>query len=429
VTRTGDGEEALILADEVKPDLVLLDWMIEGISGIEVCRRLRRRRPPPTCRSSCSPRAARRATGSAARDRRRRLCHQAVQPARAGRPRRRGAAPGPAGAGRRAARYADSRWTSPPTGCAAAAAGPLGPTEFRLLRHFLEHPGRVFSRERLLDAVWPHDERHRAAHRRRPRPPAAPGAQRRRPARPHPHRPLGRLSARPWPTAATSPIPSRCGDGRQGARRLGRHPYPDQQCRHPSRQELRQDGDAGFPRGGGRPPDRLGQRHPGGLGDDARPGLWPDPDDELSSTGLYGNFGQANYGAAKLGLAGFARTLALEGARYNVRVNTIAPTAATRMTEDLFPPEMLGRFRPELVAPAALFLVSEEAPTGFILGAGAGVVQAALCDPDPGRRAGRADARSGRGAMGRDRRPRGRDRPPVRRRAGDDDHAAAAGEL
>ncbi len=96
-----------------------------------------------------------------------------------------------------------------------------------------------------------------------------------------------------------------------------------------------------------------------------------------SSTGLYGNFGQANYGAAKLGLAGFAKTLALEGAKYNVRVNTIAPTAATRMTEDIFPPELLERFQPEQVAPAALFLVSEEAPTNVILGAGAGVVQAA----------------------------------------------------
>jgi len=96
-----------------------------------------------------------------------------------------------------------------------------------------------------------------------------------------------------------------------------------------------------------------------------------------SSTGLYGNFGQANYGAAKMGLVGLAKTLALEGAKYNVRVNTIAPTAATRMTEDLFPPELLDRFRPDLVAPAALFLVSEQAPTNTILGAGAGVVQAA----------------------------------------------------
>jgi len=96
-----------------------------------------------------------------------------------------------------------------------------------------------------------------------------------------------------------------------------------------------------------------------------------------SSTGLYGNFGQANYAAAKAGLAGLARTLALEGARHGIRVNTIAPTAATRMTEELFPPDMLGLFRPELVAPAALFLVSDDAPTGAIIGAGAGVVQAA----------------------------------------------------
>jgi NAD(P)-dependent dehydrogenase (short-subunit alcohol dehydrogenase family) len=96
-----------------------------------------------------------------------------------------------------------------------------------------------------------------------------------------------------------------------------------------------------------------------------------------SSTGLYGNFGQSNYGAAKLGLVGLAKTLSLEDARYNVRVNTIAPTAATRMTEDIFPAELLSRFDPAAVAPAALFLVSEDAPTGAIVGAGGGVFQAA----------------------------------------------------
>jgi len=103
-----------------------------------------------------------------------------------------------------------------------------------------------------------------------------------------------------------------------------------------------------------------------------------------SSTGLYGNFGQANYGAAKLGLAGLAKTLALEGAKNDVRVNTIAPTAATRMTEDIFPPEMLALFNPDNVVPAALYLVSEGAPTNMIVGAGAGVVQAAYVTLTPG---------------------------------------------
>jgi NAD(P)-dependent dehydrogenase (short-subunit alcohol dehydrogenase family) len=103
-----------------------------------------------------------------------------------------------------------------------------------------------------------------------------------------------------------------------------------------------------------------------------------------SSTGLYGNFGQANYGAAKLGLAGFAKTLHLEGAKYNIRVNSLAPTAATRMTEDIFPPEMMAAFNPENVVPAALFLVSEDAPSNAIVGAGGGVVQAAYVTLTPG---------------------------------------------
>jgi NAD(P)-dependent dehydrogenase (short-subunit alcohol dehydrogenase family) len=103
-----------------------------------------------------------------------------------------------------------------------------------------------------------------------------------------------------------------------------------------------------------------------------------------SSTGLYGNFGQANYGAAKLGLAGFAKTLHLEGAKYDIRVNTIAPTAATRMTEDIFPPNLLALFNPDNVVPAALFLVSEDAPSNAIVGAGGGVVQAAYVTLTPG---------------------------------------------
>ena len=91
-----------------------------------------------------------------------------------------------------------------------------------------------------------------------------------------------------------------------------------------------------------------------------------------SSTGLYGNFGQANYGAAKLGLVGLMKTLSLEGAKYNVRCNTIAPVAATRMTEDLMPPEMLAKMGPETVAPAAIYLVSDDAPSNAIINAGAG---------------------------------------------------------
>ena len=104
-----------------------------------------------------------------------------------------------------------------------------------------------------------------------------------------------------------------------------------------------------------------------------------------SSTGLFGNFGQANYGAAKLGLAGLTKTLYLEGAKNDIRVNTLAPVAGTRMTEDLGMPEALfNALSPENVAPAALFLVSEDAPTNMIVGAGAGVYQAAFVTLTPG---------------------------------------------
>ena len=83
-----------------------------------------------------------------------------------------------------------------------------------------------------------------------------------------------------------------------------------------------------------------------------------------SPTGLYGNFGQTNYGAAKLAQVGFMHSLKIEGAKNNIHTNTIAPVAATRMTEDLIPEAAQAQLGPELVTPAAIFLVSEGAPNG-----------------------------------------------------------------
>jgi NAD(P)-dependent dehydrogenase (short-subunit alcohol dehydrogenase family) len=91
-----------------------------------------------------------------------------------------------------------------------------------------------------------------------------------------------------------------------------------------------------------------------------------------SSSGLYGNFGQANYGSAKMGVIGLMNTLAQEGAKYNIRINALAPTAATRMTEGLIPAEALALLTPETVTPAVLYMVSEDAPTRTIIAAGAG---------------------------------------------------------
>jgi NAD(P)-dependent dehydrogenase (short-subunit alcohol dehydrogenase family) len=96
-----------------------------------------------------------------------------------------------------------------------------------------------------------------------------------------------------------------------------------------------------------------------------------------SSTGLYGNFGQTNYGAAKLSLVGFMNSLKLEGAKDNIKVNALCPVAATRMTEALMPPAVLEMLKPEFVSPAMAYLASEEAPTGMIITAAAGVFAAA----------------------------------------------------
>jgi NAD(P)-dependent dehydrogenase (short-subunit alcohol dehydrogenase family) len=91
-----------------------------------------------------------------------------------------------------------------------------------------------------------------------------------------------------------------------------------------------------------------------------------------SSSGLYGNFGQSNYGAAKMALVGLMQTLAIEGGKYNIRVNALAPTAHTAMTENILPEPVKALYRPELVSPALLKLVDEDAPTRAIVCSGAG---------------------------------------------------------
>ncbi|MES2497890.1 MAG: phosphate regulon transcriptional regulator PhoB [Pseudomonadota bacterium] len=159
VERTGDGEEAILLARETPPDLVLLDWMIEGVSGIEVCRRLRRL--PDTANVPIIMLTARGEEEDRVRGLETGADDYVTKPfsprelvARVGAVLRRVR---PALAGERLA-YSDIEMD---TASHRVRRGglpiSLGPTEFRLLKHFLEHPGRVFSRERLLDSVWGRD--------------------------------------------------------------------------------------------------------------------------------------------------------------------------------------------------------------------------------------------------------------------------------
>ncbi|UVO52090.1 phosphate regulon transcriptional regulator PhoB [Sphingomonas sp. SUN019] len=159
IAHTIDGEEALLLAREKVPDIVLLDWMVEGISGIEVCRRLRR--TPETQNVPIIMLTARGEEEDRVRGLETGADDYVTKPfsprelvARVGAVLRR-VRPGLAG---ESLIYGDLEMDT--VGHKVRRSGefiPLGPTEFRLLKHFLEHPGWVFSRERLLDAVWGHD--------------------------------------------------------------------------------------------------------------------------------------------------------------------------------------------------------------------------------------------------------------------------------
>ena len=110
-----------------------------------------------------------------------------------------------------------------------------------------------------------------------------------------------------------------------------------------------------------------------------------------SSSGLYGNFGQSNYGAAKMALVGLMQTLAIEGAKHDIRVNCLAPTAATRMTEKLLPEAVLGMLGPDAVTPGLIALVSDDAPNRTVLCAGAGGFEQAHVTLTQGIYVGRAD--------------------------------------
>jgi two-component system phosphate regulon response regulator PhoB len=159
IVRTGDGEEALLLAEERTPDLVILDWMIEGVSGIEVCRRLRRRKDTAnvpiimlTARGEEGDRIRGLETGADDYVTKpfspRELVARVSAVLRRVRPALAGEQLAVGDIEMDLAAHLVRRGGEPLA---------LGPTEFRLLRHFLEHPGRLFSRGGLIDAVWPRD--------------------------------------------------------------------------------------------------------------------------------------------------------------------------------------------------------------------------------------------------------------------------------
>ncbi|WP_373089224.1 SDR family NAD(P)-dependent oxidoreductase [Sneathiella sp.] len=104
-----------------------------------------------------------------------------------------------------------------------------------------------------------------------------------------------------------------------------------------------------------------------------------------SSSGLYGNFGQTNYGAAKTGVIGLLNTLVIEGAKYGIKVNALSPCAATRMTEDIIPENLLELLTPEAVTPALLYIVSEDSPNRTIITAGAGTYARSIINETAGK--------------------------------------------